>query len=256
MLKVNDINKSFNGLKALHNVSLIANDGTITGIIGPNGSGKSTLINILTSIIAADSGSFHIEKTKSFSNLEEKNIDLEKYEPGDKSFFARTFQDSRLWGHMTVIDTILISLKSRKVWVNFFSTFFKNKKKELEILQKANSIIEKVKLDHHIHTQARHLSYGQRKLLEIGRAIAAEPAVLLLDEPFAGLHPETIIHVKELLQEEKKKNTAIILIEHDMNIIRDLCDYVYVLDAGINIAEGKADVVLQDKEVMRAYLGK
>ncbi len=241
MLKVTNINKSFGGIQALHNVSLIAMPGHITGIIGPNGSGKSTLINILTGIINADSGTFSV------SNLEKENTDNK---------FARTFQDSRLWGHMTVLDTILISLKSRNVWANFFSTLFKNKKEELEILQTANNIIASIKLDHHIHTQARHLSYGQRKLLEIGRALAMTPQVLLLDEPFAGLHPETIIHVKEILAEQKKKNTAIILIEHDMNIIRDLCDFVYVLDAGINIAEGRANEVLENREVMRAYLGK
>lgn len=210
-LEIKNVYKSFGGIKALHNVSLTAQAGNITGIIGPNGSGKSTLIDILTKIINADSGSFTNSK------------------------FARTFQDSRLWGHMTVLDTILIAHNDKI---------------------KAIEIIKKIKLDHHIHTQARHLSYGQRKLLEIGRAIAAEPAVLLLDEPFAGLHPETIIHVKEILAEQKKKNTAIILIEHDMNIIRDLCDYVYVLDTGINIAEGKANEVLENKEVIRAYLGK
>lgn len=219
-LEIKNVYKSFGGIKALHNVSLTAQAGNITGIIGPNGSGKSTLINILTGIIKADSGTFSV------SNLEKENTDNK---------FARTFQDSRLWGHMTVLDTILIAHNDKI---------------------KAVEIIKKVKLDHHIHTQARHLSYGQRKLLEIGRAIAAEPAVLLLDEPFAGLHPETIIHVKEILSEQKKKNTAIILIEHDMNIIRDLCDYVYVLDAGMNIAEGKANEVLENKEVIRAYLGK
>ena len=117
------------------------------------------------------------------------------------------------------------------------------------------AVIQRIGLDHYIHTQARHLSYGQRKLLELGRALAGDTKILFLDEPFAGLFPEVIHTVKTILLEEKERGTAIILIEHDMAIIKELCDYVYVLDGGKNIAEGKAVDVLNDQAVKIAYLG-
>jgi ABC-type branched-subunit amino acid transport system ATPase component len=164
-----------------------------------------------------------------------------------KENFSRTFQDSRLWGSMTVLDTILLSLQTR-VLVDSIFTFSPRTQQALEI-------IKHVELEHHIHTQARHLSYGQRKLLELGRALAGDTKILFLDEPFAGLFPEMIEIIKSILREEKDKGTAIILIEHDMSIIKELCDYVYVLDSGKNIAEGKAEDVLEDKAVKTAYLG-
>jgi branched-chain amino acid transport system ATP-binding protein len=161
--------------------------------------------------------------------------------------FSRTFQDSRLWGSMTVLDTILLSLETRSVFRSLV-TFAPHTKE-------AHSLVKRIGLEHHIHTQARHLSYGQRKLLELGRALAGDTKILFLDEPFAGLFPEMIEVIKKILREEKDNGVAIVLIEHDMSIIKELCDYVYVLDSGKNIAEGKAEVVLEDKAVKTAYLG-
>lgn len=224
MLQVTKISKHFDGVKALSSVSFSAQEGNITGIIGPNGSGKSTLVNVLTNMIEKDSGQVKM-----------------------KGNFSRTFQDSRLWGNMTALDTILLSLQTRTVIDSIF-TFAPKTKLALEI-------IKRVGLEHHTHSQARHLSYGQRKLLELGRALADDTKILFLDEPFAGLFPEMIEVIKNILQEEKAKGTAIILIEHDMSIIKELCDYVYVLDSGKNIAEGKAEDVLEDKAVKTAYLG-
>lgn len=224
MLKAINISKHFDGIQALTNVSIECKQGTIAGIIGPNGSGKSTLINVLTRMIDKSSGKIKMSGR-----------------------FSRTFQDSRLWGHMTVTDTILLSLGTRSVLKSIFTY--------REHVRDAEEIIKRIGLEHHTHTQARHLSYGQRKLLEIGRAIAGDTKILFLDEPFAGLFPETIEKVKNILREEKEKGAAIILIEHDMNIVKELCDYVYVLDSGKNIAEGRAEEVLSDPKVKSAYLG-
>ncbi len=224
MLYVTNISKHFDGIHALSDVSVEAKQGAITGIIGPNGSGKSTLINVLTGMLTKNSGTVIM-----------------------KGSFARTFQDARLWGNMSVIDTILISLETRGLLRSVFT--FTTRSKE------ARSVIELIGLNHHIHTQARHLSYGQRKLLELGRALAGNTKILFLDEPFAGLFPEMIEVVKFILREEKAKGTAVILIEHDMSIIKELCDYVYVLDSGKNIAEGKAEEVLANQIVKTAYLG-
>lgn len=224
MLTASKVSKHFDGVKALTSVTFNAKGGMITGIIGPNGSGKSTLINVLTSMIKGDTGRVHMQGK-----------------------FSRTFQDSRLWGNLTVLDTVLLSLQTR----NIFSSLVTFSPKASE----ANEIIKRIGLDHHIHTQARHLSYGQRKLLELGRALAGNTKILFLDEPFAGLFPETIERTKAILREEKEKGVAIVLIEHDMSIIKELCDYVYVLDSGKNIAKGTADEVLDNQEVKIAYLG-
>lgn len=224
MLQATKISKHFDGVKALSSVSMKADAGIITGIIGPNGSGKSTLINVLTNMFPKSSG---------------------KIKMGGS--FARTFQDSRLWGNVTVLDTILLSLQTR----NVFEALFTRSPKKAEAL----AIIKRIGLEHHAHTQARHLSYGQRKLLELGRALAGNTKILFLDEPFAGLFPEMIESIKKILCEEKESGTAIVLIEHDMSIIQELCDYVYVLDSGKNIAEGRAEDVLADAEVKSAYLG-
>lgn len=224
MLQATNISKHFDGVQALSSVSFAAKQGNITGIIGPNGSGKSTLVNVLTNMIKKDTGSVVMNGN-----------------------FSRTFQDSRLWSGMTVLDTILISLQTRVIVDSIF-TFAPKTKYALEV-------IKRVGLEHHTHSQARHLSYGQRKLLELGRALAGDTKILFLDEPFAGLFPEMIETIKKILNEEKDNGTAIILIEHDMSIIKELCDYVYVLDSGKNIAEGKAEEVLEDKAVKTAYLG-
>ena len=224
MLRATNISKNFDGVHALSSVSFEAKCGNITGIIGPNGSGKSTLVNVLTNMIEKNKGRIVM-----------------------KGNFSRTFQDSRLWGNMTVLDTVLISLQTRVIADSLFTFAPKTKQ--------ATAIINRVGLEHHLHTQARHLSYGQRKLLELGRALAGDTKILFLDEPFAGLFPEMIEVIKGILREEKANGTAIILIEHDMSIIKELCDYVYVLDSGKNIAEGKAEDVLEDKAVKTAYLG-
>jgi branched-chain amino acid transport system ATP-binding protein len=224
MLQATNISKNFDAILALSSVHIEAKSGNITGIIGPNGSGKSTLINVLTGMMPKNKGKVVMQGS-----------------------FSRTFQDSRLWGNMTVLDTILLSLETRSV-IRSLVTFAPHTKEAL-------SLISRIGLEHHIHTQAHHLSYGQRKLLELGRALAGDTKILFLDEPFAGLFPETINSIKKILREEKDNGVAIVLIEHDMSIIKELCDYVYVLDSGKNIAEGQAEAVLADQAVKIAYLG-
>jgi ABC-type branched-subunit amino acid transport system ATPase component len=224
MLQATNISKHFDGIQALSSVSIECKQGSITGIIGPNGSGKSTLVNVLTNMLSKNGGKIIM-----------------------KGNYSRTFQDARLWGNLTVLDTILLSLETRSVLQSIF-TLSPHQKEAL-------AVIQRIGLDHHTHTQARHLSYGQRKLLELGRALAGDTKILFLDEPFAGLFPEVIYTIKTILSEEKEKGTAIILIEHDMAIIKELCDYVYVLDSGKNIAEGRAVDVLNDQAVKTAYLG-
>lgn len=225
MIKATNISKSFGGIRAVNNVSLICEPGTITGLVGPNGSGKSTFVNVLTNMLKKDRGIVQI-----------------------KGGFGRTFQDVRVWENMTVLDNVLISTQVH----GLLSSLMQFRVDE-EI---ARAVIARVGLGEYINTQAKKLSYGQRKLLEIGRVLATGAPNLFFDEPFAGLFPEMIERVKVIITEEKKRGASIILIEHDMSVIRELCNRVIVLDAGRVIAEGVTDEALSDPDVVSAYLGE
>lgn len=224
MIHAHKIKKHFGGIFAVDDVSFLAKNGEVTGIIGPNGSGKSTLINVLTGMIKGDAGT--IEKDGTLS---------------------RTFQDARVWDNITVEDAMLIATETRSSLLSLF--FFRTKNAE------GAALLKRVGLTSYAHTMTKHLSYGQRKLLEIARALGTKANTLFLDEPFAGLSPQMVETVEVIIKEEKAKGKAIILVEHDMSVIRALCDKVYVLDSGKLIAEGTANEVLRDKKVIEAYLG-
>ena len=226
-MKTHNINHHFGGIQALNDVSISCEEGKITGLIGPNGSGKSTLVNVLTNVLHRMHG---------------------KVENG--KHFARTFQDAKLWSNLTVLESFIMAQKSES-WSKSLFHF-----SSLEETKTAKDIIEKIGLTRHTNTKVRNLSYGQRKLVEIGRALSVtDSQILYLDEPFAGLSDISTPLVKDLIIEEKNKGKVVLIIEHDMNIIRTLCDHVYVLDAGKVIVEGTPDECLNNKEVKEAYLG-
>jgi ABC-type branched-subunit amino acid transport system ATPase component len=225
MMHARNISKSFGGIHAVQNVSFDCDEGTVVGLIGPNGSGKSTLINVLTKMLVPDSGTVSI-----------------------KGGFGRTFQDVRVWEHMTVLDNVLLVTQAHGLVASLLE--FRTHD------SKAHIAIERVGLSKRVDTYASYLSYGQRKLLEIARVLATDAQNLFFDEPFAGLFPEMIEQVKKIILDEKKRGASIILIEHDMSVIRELCDSVVVLHAGEKIAEGTVLEVLSSIEVIEAYLGK
>lgn len=241
-LQTKNLIKTFGGVHAVNNVSISFERGKITGLIGPNGSGKSTLINTLTGVIPMDGGEVIVGDKFILKNIDA--MDILTYG------ITRTFQSVRLIGQMSVLDNILIVLTERDV---FPSLFEKHNKFHHE---KAKEILEMVGLWEKRNENAENLSYGQRKLLEIGRAIATGADTILFDEPFAGLFPEMVKAVGSILKDLKDKNKVIVLVEHNMDIIRDLTDYCYVLDSGKLIAEGKPSEVLKNSEVVEAYLGK
>lgn len=226
-MKTNNINYHFGGIQALNNVSVSCEKGKITGLIGPNGSGKSTLVNVLTNVLPRMKG---------------------RVIGGEN--FARTFQDAKLWANLTVLESFLMTQESES-WAQSLFHFSSQ-----EEIKNAKEIIEKIGLTHHTNTKVRNLSYGQRKLVEIGRALSVvNSEILYLDEPFAGLSDISTPLVSNLIIGEKKKSKVVLIIEHDMEIIKTLCDYVYVLDAGKVIAEGTPVECLDNKEVKEAYLG-
>jgi len=233
--------KKFNGVRALDDLDLEFKKGQITGLIGPNGSGKSTLVNILSGLFSPDSGAIVI------NGFKRKRIN-----PLDNPVYSltRTFQEVRLFNQMTVEDNLLVVLTERNV---FSALFEKHTKYHLE---KTKEILDKLGLKEKAHELAANLSYGQRKLLEIGRALAMNAEIYLFDEPFAGLFPEMRKIVIKILQELKGNGKTIILIEHSMDLIRELSDEVIVLDSGTLLASGQPDKVLEEKKVIEAYLGE
>ena len=237
-----NLSKHFDGVKAVDGLSVDIEKGKITGIVGPNGSGKTTLINMLSGMIGIDDGMVVLNDALKLSKI--KSYDIFAYG------ITRTFQDVRLFNQMTVLDNMLVVLTERNV---FGSLFEKHNKYHLS---KARDALEKVNLWEKRNELAVNLSYGQRKLLEIARAISTQAEIYLLDEPFAGLFPEIIKTISDIIRNLRQEGKTVILIEHNMELIRELCDYAIVMNSGKLLAQGKPEEVLKKKEVIEAYLGE
>ncbi len=241
-LALHNLQKHFDGIKAMNNLSLSFEQGKITGLIGPNGSGKSTLINLLTGFVPFDSGIVVVGETTKLSRIrpyEIASLDI-----------TRTFQDVKLFEQMTVLDNVLVVLTERNVWGAIFE------KHKTYHIEKAKEVLERVGQWEKCDELAANLSYGQRKLLEIARAMAMEASVYFFDEPFAGLFPEMIKVVTSIVKELRDKGNTVILVEHNMELIRELSDHCIVMDSGKLLAEGKPEDVLARKDVVEAYLGE
>ena len=242
VFQTKNLSKRFDGVRAVDGLSIEIEKGKITGIVGPNGSGKTTLVNLLSGMVGIDGGAAIVNDTLKLSKI--KSYDI--YDYG----ITRTFQEARLFNQMTVLDNMLVVLTER----NVFGALFERHNDYH--LGKARDALEKVNLWEKRNELAANLSYGQRKLLEIARAISTRAEIYLLDEPFAGLFPEIIKTVSEIIKELKREGKTVILIEHNMELIRELCDNVIVMDSGKSLAQGKPEEVLRKKEVVEAYLGE
>lgn len=248
ILETKKIVKHFGGVHAVDSLSIGFEQGKITGLVGPNGSGKSTLINLLTGVIPMSSGSVVVSSKTEVKRL----LPQEVADYG----ITRTFQEVRLFEQVRVLDNILVMLTKRNVMSSLFE---KHKKFHLE---RAEEVLKKVGLWEKRNDLAKNLSYGQRKLLEIGRVLAMsngfgdDSDIFFLDEPFAGLFPEMRKIVMSVIQDLKSKGKTVVLVEHNIDIIRELCDHLIVLDSGQLLSEGEPSDVLSRKEVMDAYLGE
>lgn len=242
VIETKNLVKRFNGIHAVDHLSIGIEKGQITGIIGPNGSGKTTFINLLSGVLGIDSGEMIIDETEKITRIL----------PHQVSFYGitRTFQNVRLFEQMTVLDNILVVVTERNVLGSLFE-----KHREYH-LKKAEEVLKMVGLWEKKNQLAVNLSYGQKKLLEIARTLAMKAEIYLFDEPFAGLFPEMRKIVSGIIQELKLENKTVILVEHDIGLIRELCDYIFVMDEGKPLAEGKPESVLEKREVIEAYLGE
>ncbi len=249
VLEVKGITKAFDGLKALNNVSFEVGEREIVGLIGPNGSGKTTLFEIINGFYAPTSGSVRFQG--------QEITGLAPHEIARKGV-GRTFQLVRLFPKLTVLENLLVAEQNLKGEV-LLNALWKSKQlaeEEKQAKEKALKLLRFVELEAKKHELAENLSYGQQKLLEIARALALNPALLLLDEPDAGLNPAIAKKVFHVVKELKKEGKSVLMIEHDMETVMGLCDRVIVLDFGEKIAEGTPKQIQANEQVLEAYLGK
>ncbi|WLV24432.1 ABC transporter ATP-binding protein [Aciduricibacillus chroicocephali] len=249
VLEVKNIAKQFGGITALTDVNFSVAEGEVFGLIGPNGAGKTTMFNIITSMFPPTAGEITF--------LGEKLNGLKPFEITKKGI-CRTFQNIRLFPDMTVLENVTVGSHSRTgsgVWSSFFRTK-KQKQEEAATRDRARSLLELVGLSEQADEFADNLSYGQQRRLEIARALASDPKLLLLDEPAAGMNEKETNDLFDLIQKIKARGITVVLIEHDMPLVMRICDRLAVLNFGREIALGTPEEIRANPEVIEAYLGK
>jgi branched-chain amino acid transport system ATP-binding protein len=249
LLSVSNLSVNFGGLRALSNINLTIKHGDLVGLIGPNGAGKTTFFNTLTGLCKPSTGQIMFAgfdlTNKAASYISRQGI-------------ARTFQNIRLFKSLTVLENLMVACH-QNINYSFLTGVLKSKKYRLEEeagLEEAKRILEIVGLSHHAHELSVNLPYGDQRKLEIARALVTKPKLLLLDEPAAGMNPAETQELLSLIRYLRSDlGITILLIEHDMNLVMNLCEHIFVLDYGMLIAEGTAAEIRSNEQVIQAYLG-
>lgn len=251
ILETKDMGISFGGLKAAQNVNLRIKKNQIYGLIGPNGAGKTTVFNLLTGVYKPTTGTFYLDGEE-LNGLSQEKI--------NQKGIARTFQNIRLFNNMTVVRNVMVGLHNNpKFKCSVLESFFRLPRHfrcEKEMRAKAKELLCIFGLEDERNNLACNLPYGKQRKLEIARALATEPKLLLLDEPAAGMNPnetEDLVQTIKLIRD--RFDMTILLIEHDMKFVSGLCDEITVLNFGTVLTEGKTKEALSDPEVIRAYIG-
>jgi len=248
MLRVTGVSKSFGGIAALDSVRLDVPRGHITGIIGPNGSGKTTLLNVIGGLLRPNAGAIALE-----------DADITGLPVHDRARrgLTRTFQISRELGALTVLENLLVARLQQtgeSIW-KAFARLGTVQREEKEAIARAGAILERVGLWKLADDPARALSGGQKKLLELCRALMLDPKIILLDEPAAGVSPPMRAEIAEVIRSLRSEGVTFVIVEHDMEMVAGLCDQVYVFAAGTNLTSGSFQEVVSDRRVVEAYLG-
>ena len=250
VLEANDISVQFGGLLAVNNVTFTIPNKTVVSLIGPNGAGKTTFFNVLTGLYKPSAGNI-VYGDRDITDLPPHKI----AEIG----IARTFQNIRLFGLMTAQENLLVAMHSH-LKSGILSTIIRTprqRREEREAAERAQEILDFVGVGKWTHEFARNLSYGDQRRLEVARALALEPKILLLDEPTAGMNPQESQKFIEFIQKlVKSRDIAVMLIEHDMQVVMSVSERITVLDQGEKIAEGSTSDIRGNKRVIEAYLGK
>ncbi len=248
ILRTEGITKDFGGLRALNNCSVSVGRGTITGLIGPNGAGKTTLFNAITGFVRVDEGKIFYQG---------RRIDRLKPHVLFQRGMMRTFQISRELQKMTLLENLLLvplHQKGESLWAPFLRPGAV-RAQEAKIVERALEVLDFLDVTPLKDEFAANLSTGQKKLLELGRAMMADPDIILLDEPGAGVNPTLMKKLIEHIRRLNKKGKTFLVIEHDMDLVMNLCDPVVVLNVGQKLTEGPPDEVRRDPRVLEAYLG-
>lgn len=249
VLETRNLGISFGGLQALDDIHFTIGEGEIIGLIGPNGAGKTTVFNLLTNVYVPSQGVIE---------LEGENIVGKKTYQITRNGIARTFQNIRLFRDLSVADNVKIAMNSRMHYSVVSGIFHlsASRREERMVSQKTMELLQVFGLESSVDELAKNLPYGGQRKLEIARALATQPKVLLLDEPAAGMNPTETKELMETIRRIRDRfQVSILLIEHDMNFVMGICEHIVVLDYGRIIAEGSADEVRSDPKVIAAYLG-
>jgi neutral amino acid transport system ATP-binding protein len=249
ILSASGLYKSFGGICAVNNASIQVEKGSITGLIGPNGAGKTTLFNLLSNFITPDKGQV-IFDSQAIQNLQTHQI--------AQHGMVRTFQVARVLSRLSVLENMLLAAP-QQTGEKFFSVWFEyqqTRKEERENKERAMSILESVGLIAKAQDYAGALSGGQRKLLEMARVLMRDPKLILLDEPAAGVNPTLIGQICQHIVNWNRQGISFLIIEHNMDVIMSLCDRIWVLAEGTNLAHGTPEEIQNNSAVLKAYLGE